>query len=324
MCGVREQKSKPKRSGYRKIYRKQLVKAIIFFAAVIAADGIISYFHNHKQEKVEVYIEDYPQIYAEELRIIFGEDCEIGEKNTVFKEGVDCSCGYTAPALQYDTWEVTYHDWKGETFTQTIDNRKSLESLQYSWLPKHLKQYYEQKYLIDYFDEGTFEELIRRTDCFVFIGVGASGFTMDEKEEYDRVKVGNQEYKEQLLAAYRDRDTMLRLSELNYGEIYEHYPMKVTFDLVIDDLELSGEEKAIREKAVQDRVLEIIQAMQSETGDTCNLEVLVTSANVHEDLYDGAQSWRYCILQGKQFEPEGDQTRNYDFAHAYAYEGIYW
>ena len=187
-----------------------------------------------------------------------------------------------------------------------------------------MKQYYEQKYLIDYFGEETFEELIRRTDCFVFIGVGASGFTMDEKDEYDRIKAGNQEYKEQLLAAYRDRDTMLRLSELNYEEIYEYYPIKVTFDLIIDDLELSGEEKAVREKAMQDRVFEIIQAMQSETDNTCNLEVLVTSANVHEDLYDGAHSWRYSILQGKQFEPEGDQTRNYDFAHAYAYEGIYW
>ena len=141
MCDGKEQKSEPKRNRYGKIYRKQVVKAIIFFVAVIAADGIISYFHNHKQEKVELYVEDYPEIYAEELRIIFGEDYEIGEKNTVFKEGVDCSCGYTAPTLQYDTWEVTYHDRRGETFTQTINNKDSLEYLQYLWLQRHMKKY---------------------------------------------------------------------------------------------------------------------------------------------------------------------------------------
>lgn len=325
MCDINEQNNKLERNGYRKKYRKRvLIPVILFLAAAIAA-GLL--FYNYKKAHTvpeEIYVEDYPEIYAEELRIIFGEDCEIGEKNTTFIEGDVCGCGHVTPTLQYDTWEVTYHDRSGETFTQTISNRDSLESLQYSWLQKHLKQYYEQKYLIDYFDEEIFEELIRSTYCFVSVGVGASGFTMDEKEEYDRIREGNRKYKEQLCETYKNKDTMLHLSELNYEEIYEHYPMKVTFDLSIDGLELSEEEKAVREKAVQDRVLEIIQAIQSETDDTCNLVIQVTSANVHDDLYDGEHTWWYRILQGKQFEPEGKQTKNYDYAHAYAYEGIYW
>ena len=85
---------------------------------------------------------------------------------------------------------------------------------------------------------------------------------------------------------------------------------------------MSGEEKAVHEKAVQGRVLEMIQAIQRETDGTCNLIVRVDSANGYEDLYDGAREWRYYILQGKQIESEGES--NYAIANAYAYEGVYW
>ncbi|MDE5596539.1 MAG: hypothetical protein K2J04_01755, partial [Lachnospiraceae bacterium] len=284
MCDIKEQNDKPERNGYRKKCRKRVViPVILFLVAVIAIGGRIIYVDSHQVPiPVNLHEEDYPEIYAEELRIIFGEDCEIGEKNTTFIEGDVCGCGHVTPTLQYDTWEVTYHDQSGETFTQTIDNRESLESLQYSWLENHLKQYYEKKYLIDYFDEGTFEEL--RTYCEISIGVSAH--SLERNEENDRISYGNHEYTEQLLAAYRDRDTMLRLSELNCEEIYNLYPMITGFRLSIDDRELSGEEKAGCEKTVQDRVLEMIQEIQSETDDTCNLVLEVVSANCYADLYD--------------------------------------
>lgn len=338
-------------TGYRKKYSKRvLIPVILFFVAVIVAGGSILYvnhyrvqvtrheYHNYynyygeepviayeykdEQGSVLKYEEDYPEIYQEELRIIFGEDCEIGEKNTIFVEGDDCDCGISESSYQYDEWEVTYHDWRGETFTQMIDNRHSLQSLQHSWLANHLNQYYEKRYLFDYFDEGTFEEL--RTYCSVHIGFGGYSYSGDTKEEYDRIGEGNREFKEQLWAAYKNRDTMLRLSELNCEEIYNHYPLYANFHLSIDDRELSGEEKAVHEKAVQGRVLEMIQAIQRETDDTCNLIVQVVSAGAYEDLYDGKKSWRYYILQGKQFEPEGEPNVSYSWAHAYAYEGIYW
>lgn len=303
------------------------LRAIFFVMLFLAAGGSILFVYNYKKANTvpeHIYVEDYPEIYAEELRIIFGEDCEIGEKETFYEEGYICDCGWVTPTEQHDTWEVTYHDRRGEEYTQTINNSNSLEDLQYSWLKNHLKQYYEKKYLMDFFDEGTFQELTKITHCSVSIGVGGFGYTLDIEEEYDRIEAGNQEYKEQLLAAFKDTDTMLRLSELNCEEIYEHYPMKVCFFLSIDDAEFSGEEKAVHEKAVQGRVLEMIQAIQRETDDTCNLIIQVDSANGHGDMYDGAGDWRYYILQGKQFEPEGEPNVSYNFAHAYAYEGIYW
>ena len=68
----------------------------------------------------------------------------------------------------------------------------------------------------------------------------------------------------------------------------------------------------------------MIKAIQSDTDYTCNLEVQVVSVGGFEDLYDNSRSWRYYFLQGKQFEPEGEPNTSYEFAHAYAYEGIYW
>ena len=214
----------------------------------------------------------------------------------------------------------------GDTYTQTINNMYSLESLQFSWLKSHLEQYYEKKYLNDYFDEGILEELMTiSSSCHVYIGVWVAGYNKQfTKEEHDRINEGNRKYEEQLWAAFSTKDTMLRLWELNCEEIYSQYPIKAFFSLIIYDPELSGEEKTVHEKEVQDRVLEMIQAIQSETKDTCNLRVHVVAANGEEDLYDDARSWQYYILQGKQFEPEGEPNTSYEFAHAYAYEGIYW
>ena len=313
MCDVKEQNNKPERNGCRKKYRK-----ILFLVPVIAAGFLLYNYKKAHTVPEEIYVEDYPEIYAEELRIIFGEDCEIGEKETFYEEGYICGCGDFLPNVQYDTWEVTYHDRSGETFTQTIDNRESLESLQCSWLKSHLEQYYEKKYLIDYFDD---EELTRKTYCHVYIGFSGSS-TSDKKEEHDRIEAGNRRYKKQLLETYADRNTMLRLSELNCEEIYNHYPLTARFRLSIDDGELSGEEKAVHEKAVLDSAFEMIQAIQSETDGTCNLVVNVVSADGDEDLYDGTPGWLYYVLQGKQFVP--DTYDAYSFAHAYAYEGIYW
>lgn len=334
---------------YRKYKKRIIILVILFLAAVIVAGGSILYVNNHRaqvavheyhrygeeqviaheyeeeQGTVLKYEQDYPELYQEELRIIFGEDCEIGEKNTIFVEGHDCDCGISESSYQYDTWEVTYHDWRGETFTQTIENHYSLEKLQYYWLKSHLNQYYDKKYVMDYFDDETFigytdTNIIKGAYCSVSIGVYPYTYSKDPESEYQRIQEGNHKYHEQLLAAYRERDTMLRLPELNCEEIYNQYPITTSFYLSIDDQELSGEEKAVHEKAVQDRILEMIQAIQDETDDTCNLEVRVTSAKGYEDLYDGEREWRYRILQGKPIEPD----TIYSLAHAHAYEGIYW
>ncbi len=347
MRTAKDTKHRIKRSRKRchiRYKRRVLIAVIVLLAVVLSGAGII-YFINRRQSVVTQYVErrpashekdgviyyqeNYPEIYSEELRIIFGEDCKIGEKETIYVEGEECECGYCAAGYQYDTWTVTYHDRDGVTFTQTIDNSNSLESLQLSWLKNHMGRYYEKKYLLDYFEEGTFMGLTetgtaKLTHCTVTVGIGGYSYTMNQKEEFDRIAAGGQKYQEQLLTAYQNKDTMLRLSELNYEEVYLQFPMKATFFLSIDDKGLSGEEKAVHEKAVQSRVSEMMQEILKDTEYTCNLQVNVNSANGYEDMYDGARDWRYYILQGKQIEPDGEPTIGYSWAHAYAYEGIFW
>lgn len=67
----------------------------------------------------------------------------------------------------------------------------------------------------------------------------------------------------------------------------------------------------------------MLQAINEETKQDCNLCVQVCSANKHCNLYDGARDWRYYILQGKRMETE-NFTKDYDWEFFYAYEGIYW
>lgn len=316
--------------------KRIIIAVVLLFTAAVAGGGIF-YFVNRQQEPLEYvvhrsasyekdgmdyYSEDYPQVYSEELGIIFGEGYKVGEKKSVYMEGEDCDCGICSTGYWYDTWEVTYHDQAGETFTQTIDNRYSLEYLELTWLKNHLAQYYEKKYIVKFFDEGTFEELSWNDHyCSVHIGIGVYNCPSN-KEMYEKVSAGNGKYKRQLLASYKDPVTMIRLPEINYDEVYNQFPMETSFYFSIDDKELSGEEKAVHEKEIKSRALEMIDEILRDTEDTCNIRVDITSANGYEDLYDGTGEWNYYILQGKQIEFDGYDS--FSRAHADLYKGILW
>ncbi len=276
----------------------------------------------------EYRTEDYPERYKNQLQIIFGENYIIGEKETIIVEEEDCDCGYHTDGYEYDQWNISYQDQDGQNFTQILNNRMSLESQQLSWLNNHLRQYYTQKYLIDFFEDGTFERVstgedLGRTYCSVRIGSTVGGYTSDEKEEYDRIQKAGREYKEQLLRQLQDEEKMLHLSEVDYEDIFNCFPVKIGFHLSLDDGELTGTEKEEFEKAVEKRVLEMIQSLKQETNDTCNLRIQVCSANGHCDLYDGARDWRYFILQGERIYPE-DLFDGFEWQLFYTYEGIYW
>ncbi len=331
-------RTKGNRKRYRIRHRKQITAAVVLFLAIAAAGGGIIYYINRRQapsqyagslavsyekDGMDYFSEDYPEIYSEELRIIFGEDYKIGEKETLYMEGEECDCGYCSTGYQHDTWKVTYHDREGETFTQTIDNMYNLESLQFTWLKNHLAQYYDKKYVAKYFEEGILKEPSSDGHyCTVTIGIGGGSYTMDEKEEYDKLTAAGWKYREQLLASYQNKDTMLRLPELSYDKVYQQFPMQTTISLSIDDKELSGEEKAAHEEAVKSKVLDMIHEILKDTEHTCNLQVRVNSAKGYEDLYDGSRVWKYDILQGKQVELEG--YNDYDRACDYLYKGIFW
>lgn len=318
--------------------RKKIV--LIFIAMlVITGIGVSVYFNKAAYDRIEdteqdgghytsQNTDDYSEIYADQLKIIFGEDYVIEGKETIVIEGEDCDCGYHSDDYKYDEWKISYQDRNGQKFTQTLNNKESLEAQQLTWLGNQLSQYYIQKYLIDFFEDGTFEDLSigedrGRTYCSVSIGHQVYSYTSDTTEEFKRVQKVGMEYREQLLKQLQDEENMLRLQEVDYEKIFNCYPIKVGFHLSIDDEKLTGKEKEEFEKGVQERVLEMIQLIKQETSDTCNLRIQVNSANGHCDLYDGSRDWRYFILQGEQIIPE-DLFDGFEWQFFYAYEGIYW
>lgn len=66
--------------------------------------------------------------------------------------------------------------------------------------------------------------------------------------------------------------------ELDYGQIFKDFPIEVSPHLSIDDLELSGAEKEKFEKAVKEKVLQMMEAIKEESGYTWNLVAIICCA----------------------------------------------
>ncbi len=94
--------------------KKMILILLSFFCLIIITMAVMGiFFYNRHAIKTICYTEDYTELYEEELRLIFGEDYQIGEKETITIEGEDCSCGYHSDTYIYDQWEISYEDQLG-------------------------------------------------------------------------------------------------------------------------------------------------------------------------------------------------------------------
>jgi len=117
-----------------------------------------------------------------------------------------------------------------------------------------------------------------------------------------------------------NKENTIHLWELDYGQIFKDFPIEVSPHLSIDDLELSGAEKEKFEKAVKEKVLQMMEAIKEESGYTWNLVAIICCAQGKEKLYDGKSNWYYYILQGEPFETGNG---SYDWKLFEAYEGVF-
>lgn len=300
-------------------------KVILIFVLIIAAVTVvmgISYYNRHAV-KTFYYTEDYTELYKEELQIIFGENYRIGEKETITEEGEDCSCGYHSDTYIYDQWEITYEDQLGQEYTQTLNNKNTLENQQIGWLEEQLEQHYKKQFLVEHFAEGTLRGLSEEngsTYCYVFLGNPVKSFKSGENpEDFNRANKAGRIYWEQLLEALGNKENMIHLWELDYQQIFRNFPMYVSMSLCIDDEELTGDEKAEFEEAVREKNLQMMEAVKEESGYTCNLIVHVGCAG-KDKLYDGESSWHYYFIQGET--PEAGRRYEWELFDSYA--GVFW
>lgn len=306
----------------KKVILISLIFLVLTVAAVTVVTGVL--YYNRHAVKTIYYTEDYTEVYKEELQIIFGKNCRIGEKETITIEGEDCSCGYHSDTYIYDQWEITYEDQLGQRYTQTLNNKNTLENQQLGWLEEQLEQHYKKQFLVEHFAEGTLQDLSveenGRTYCFVFLGNPVKGFKGGEEEDYDRAREAGRKYWEQLLEALGNKENMIHLWELDYQQIFRNFPMYVSLHLSIDDEELAGDEKAEFEEVIREKNLQMMEAVKEESGYTCNLHVHICCAQGKEKLYDGESSWHYYLLQGETLEA----GRSYDWELFGSYEGVFW
>ena len=306
--------------------KKVILLSLILFMLIIAAVAVvtgISYYNRHAVKTIYC-TEDYTELYKEELQIIFGENYRIGKKETITIEGEDCSCGYHSDTYIYDQWEISYEDQLGQRYTQTLNNKNTLENQQLGWLEEQLEQHYKMQFMVNHFEEGTLQDLSveenGRTYCFVFLGNPVKGFKSGEKEDYDRAREAGDIYWKQLLEALGNKENMIHLWELDYQQIFRDFPMYVSLHLSIDDEELAGDEKAEFEEAVRDKTLQMMEEIKEESGYTCNLNVNICCAQGKEKLYDGESNWYYYLLQGETLEA----GRSYEWGIFDSYEGVFW
>lgn len=304
---------------------------IRLFLPALIITMIINAGASYMKNRPHVYTEDYPALYENQLRIMFGSDYETGEKRTVEIEAENCGCGYHAGGYIYDEWEITYKDQYGYPYTQILNNRESLEAQQLDWLKTQLSVYYKRKYLLNRFPEGTFQDLsaddyFGKSYCFIFIGSPVSSYTSDRKEEYEKTKENGNNYYRQLMQSLQDEQNMLHFYELDYETVFEAFPVTVSVDLSIDDADLHGKEKEYHEEKLRQEILKVMDEWNQDTNETGNLEMYISSNNGGCDLYDGARSWRYYILRGQWFEPEenDDSYDSYDWKLYEANEGVFW
>lgn len=252
-----------------------------------------------RQHDIEelVYEDDYASIYSEELKIVFGPDCKVGDKKDIIIEGKSCSCGYHQDTLIYDEWEITYKDQYGQTYVQTMNNMESFEEQQIEWLTNQMEEHYKANQLKDYFDQDTLEGIeIKgngRSYADVFFGNPINGWSTDEDyKELSDADSKERAYKKELVERLSDPDNMISLYELDYSQVYKIYPVRLDIHLQIEDMSISADEVSDYEKAYQEKLDKIAEEILKESENTCHMDMLlsVTYNDSHKNDY-GVTIW---------------------------------
>ena len=287
----------------KKNKRKTVIYLFFYFGVfLIPVVLLVAYLRNgvaRRQQEIKkiVYEEDYASIYSEEIRIVFGPDCKVGDKKDITNEGEHCACGYHSDTYIYDEWEITYKDKYGQTFVQTMNNMEGFEEQQIEWMTTQMEEHYKANQLKDYFDQDTLEGIeIKgngRSYADVFFGNPINGWSTDEDyKELSDADSKERAYKKELVERLSNPDNMISLYELDYSQVYKIYPVRLDIHLQIEDMSISADEVSDYEKAYQEKLDKIAEEILKESENTCHMDMLlsVTYNDSHKNDY-GVTIW---------------------------------
>lgn len=252
--------------------------------------------HSHESYS---YTEDYPVIYADELRQIFG-DYSISEREECYVRGADCSCGYHQDEIHYYQWTITYKDCCGQTMECVMKNSSPFYPQQFHWLDEQLEAHIYTQYISEFYGNNLQEQ---KSWCFCVIG--------DFCKEVSSTDYRSQ-YRFDTSEAYRksieQEERIIHLSSMSYDELISSYPMVFNINLVMNpDSTLSEEEF----NSISD---DMGATLAADLGEDFNAEIH------NEDCEDNWIYW-FCIVRGDIYY---HLDLNFESTVFESYVGEYW
>lgn len=316
------------------------IVVIIFFVLILAPVivGILLLWNKipreHEIEEL-VYEEDYASIYSEEIKIVFGPSCIVGEKKDITYEGESCSCGYHRDTVIYNEWEITYQDQYGQTFVQTMDNVDSFEQQQIDWMINQMEEHYRANLFKDYFDPDTLEgyqpvSTYGSNYVYVMYGNHVNSYSTDKEErEMKAAEEKGVEYNIKLLKELSSKENMIHLYELDYSKVYSTYPLKLIVHISDCEEGVLLEQQREYEQICEGEMDDLVAAIMDEAGGTCNLEFkmqLLYGENIEDENAAGNThefSYYRSIIGGEDVD-FGDYEKSYDQLLYYWYNENIW
>lgn len=256
-----------------------------------------------------VYTDDYPTVYQEELKEIFG-DYTLGERIEQHSEGEDCSCGYHRDTLDWYEWQITYRDACGQTMTCTMNNYQTLYYQQYEWIEDQIGTHFFTGYVERYFDELLWE---RGSYCFCFLGDFVNSYS--NKGEESPMEIGKA-YRKNL----EQSEDRVPLYALSYSDLLDRYPIVLSIFVQLDDETMEERDWEAHFSDAFDRLEAMTAAIAEEIGDGLNLDASVYSRT--ESVALNRRDKRLYYLRGEQIE--GVDPFSLDHKVFESYVGKFW
>lgn len=233
--------------------------------------------------------ENYAKKYAHELQEIFGKGLQIGEKERKEQEAGECDCGYHWNRVVYDTWNITYTDSEGDTYTAVLDNRTSIGDQQVSWLCSQVEKHFTRKYITDSYDVKQWPEKRRSCDASLDDEIAVEFSDYEDFRTYD----------ETLAERLNQGTSMLRLHELTYAQMFERYPLLITMGFSLHNEVPQGTETEGYERGAEEHIQATMRQVNRDMKNNCNLDVSIQYEKEGHTFVDGEERWCYSLRHGK-------------------------
>ncbi len=283
---------------------KMLLSILMLFVFTLA--GCPDQHHEIRQL---TFTDDTPTLYADELRMIFG-DYTVGDRMARHIDGEDCSCGYHQDTVDDDLWEITYTDACGQEMTCLLNNCEPLCRQQVRWLTDQIQRHFLTHQVADVYGGlmggGSY--------CFCFIGRVCSSYRGGNEEEYAHVETCDA-----YLASLEENGPLMPIASLSYAEIFDLLPIRLSVNIRLADQDLDRDAWAEHFTHAAGLLETLARRMADEIGDNLNL-----TASVYSDVQTFEPDNRSAYLNCLRGEPTDLLRIDYEHALFLSYKGKFW